>query len=147
MQPTLADLMGVLAVACANLPRERFADTGQMEAALKVLATGIAVKVRDNQNIEITISHQDRTEVRSFSGECFLIGRLNEQRASDIDLSPDPSVSHVHARLWRQDGQWWFEDLDGSYGSRINGDRLTALGPVGAQDMLELGETQLKISL
>ncbi len=63
--------MGVLAVACANLPRERFADAGQMEKAFKALATGIAVKAKDNQSIEITISHQDRTEVRSFSGDFF----------------------------------------------------------------------------
>ena len=102
---------------------------------------------KDNQSIEITISHQDRTEVRSFSGESFLIGRLNERRPIEIDLSPDPSVSRVHARLWRQDGEWWFEDLGSSYGSRINGERLTAPKPVGAQDTLELGETQLKISL
>ena len=63
--------MGVLAIACANLPRERFANAGQMEAALKALATGIAVKARDNQSIEITISHQDRTEGRNFSGDFF----------------------------------------------------------------------------
>ena len=144
-QPTLADLMGVLAMACANLPRDRFADAEQMAEALEAAATATTELVPDKHKLELTISHKDNERVRKLSGESFLIGRLNEQRPVDIDLSPDPSVSRVHARLWRENGQWWFEDLGSSYGSRLNGERLTAPQPVGAGDLLALGESQLKL--
>jgi len=143
-QPTLADLVAVLEVACANLPRERYSDAGQMAEALEAVVGGTTPV---NQGLALTISHKDNQRARRFPGEELFIGRANEQRPIDIDLSPDPSVSRVHARLWRQEGQWWLEDMGSSYGSRLNGQRLAAPQTVEPGDLIELGDSSLEIGI
>ena len=39
----------------------------------------------------------------------------------DLDLRPDGYVSHMHARLFYEEGDYWIEDLNSENGTWING--------------------------
>jgi pSer/pThr/pTyr-binding forkhead associated (FHA) protein len=60
---------------------------------------------------------------------CF-IGR---SPSVEVSLS-DETVSVVHARIWRESGQWWIEDLDSRNGTLLN--RI----PVGKRTVLCAGD-------
>ena len=93
------------------------------------------------------ISYQFRNKwfVRQIAGNQAFIGRPNAKQSVDIDLSPDTTVSRLHARLWLVDGAWWLEDLKSRFGTQLNTQKLT--GPVQVQvgDTVQIGETTLRI--
>ena len=53
-------------------------------------------------------------------------GNINIGRSPDNDLVlTDPTVSRYHARLFYEQGQWHLEDLNSTYGTFYNSERLT----------------------
>lgn len=71
-----------------------------------------------------------------------VLGRLPE---CDISLD-DPSVSRRHARVGRQDGVWFVEDLGSTNGTRI-GERSVTRGELTGGDELRLGNVRLVFHL
>jgi len=71
-----------------------------------------------------------------------VVGRLPE---CDISLD-DPSVSRRHARIGRQDGVWFVEDLGSTNGTRV-GDRSVTRSELADGDELRLGNIRLVFQL
>jgi hypothetical protein len=60
---------------------------------------------------------------------------------------PDLAASVEHALLTFRDGQWWLEDLDSTNGTFLNDARLEEPAIVGEEDVIEVGQVRLKLSL
>src|SRR6185503_3872407 len=75
------------------------------------------------------------------------IGRRDEGVAVDLDLTPDVLVSRMHALLWREDEQYWIEDLNSRAGTLINGKQIKSKGKrrLQATDVITIGQTRLTI--
>jgi len=75
------------------------------------------------------------------------IGRRDEGVAVDLDLTPDVLVSRMHALLWREDEQYWIEDLNSRAGTLINGKQIKRKGKrrLHDTDVITIGETRLTI--
>lgn len=78
--------------------------------------------------------------------QAILVGRRSapEQRI-DLDLAPDVTVSHRHARLSYEDGAYWVEDLGSTNGTHIDGKRITGKVKLALTSKLEIGQTLVEI--
>jgi hypothetical protein len=72
---------------------------------------------------------------------------LTVGRASDCDLvlAQDNFVSAHHARLSRNGGGYWVEDLGSTNGTLLNGRRVLARAPLRRGDRLQVGRTTLEL--
>ncbi|HZD79339.1 MAG TPA: FHA domain-containing protein [Actinomycetota bacterium] len=61
----------------------------------------------------------------------------------DVPLE-DTYVSQEHARLYRQDGTWYVEDLGSTNGTYLNDRRVAAPSTVHAGDVVRVGKTVLE---
>lgn len=79
----------------------------------------------------------------------FLVGRPKAGISVDLDLSPDLKVSRPHARITRENGELWIEDLGstgGTYvGHRKIPRRMKSLVRPG--ETVRMGETVLRVEL
>jgi pSer/pThr/pTyr-binding forkhead associated (FHA) protein len=89
------------------------------------------------QNKEQTLSTV-KTEV--------FIGRPNPHLATDLDLTPDETVSRTHARVWLENGKLWIEDLASKWGTFVNGEKIEGSRELLAGDRVRIGETEIEIS-
>src|SRR5258708_11047911 len=55
------------------------------------------------------------------------------------------NVSRRHARLMRQNGSIYVEDLKSFTGVRVNGAKIAALTPVGESDQLQIGDYKIRV--
>ncbi len=78
---------------------------------------------------------------RTFDAESLVIGR---KAGADIVVD-DVSVSRRHARLFAAKGEWFVEDLQSRNGSRLNGLPITAAVGVKGGDVLQVGDTRLRV--
>jgi len=83
--------------------------------------------------------------VKSLAQSEVVVGRPNSQASVDIDLSPDTTVSRVHAKLWQENGACWIEDLGSRYGTTVNGTAISGRHPLSDGDLVQIGETTLRI--
>jgi adenylate cyclase len=57
-----------------------------------------------------------------FKSNSITIGRMRRQgKKVDLDLSPDPTISSLHARLSFENGEYWIEDLGSTNGTCVDG--------------------------
>lgn len=83
---------------------------------------------------------QDRG--RSFPvGDELTIGRSTR---CGVSMPNDSFISSVHARVWRQDGQVWVEDIGSTNGTLLNGNNLARPSPIHPGDRLQVGKTVLE---
>lgn len=84
----------------------------------------------------------DRGEVFELRGRSLVLGR-----ESSVELPlRDPAVSRRHARVYREAGSWWVEDLGSKSGTRLAG-RQVDRAELGGGDLLELGGTSLRFQV
>ena len=83
--------------------------------------------------------------MKSLAQSEVVVGRPNNQASVDIDLSPDTTVSRVHAKLWQENGTCWIEDLGSRYGTTVNGTAISGRHPLSDGDLVQIGETTLRI--
>ena len=76
--------------------------------------------------IEVEIKQGGEVRTVMLEHDEIIIGRRNEMREVQLDLTPDESVSRVHARAWLAGDKVFLEDLGSSGGSHVNGERLLA---------------------
>ena len=76
---------------------------------------------------EVKIKQEDEVRSISLNQDEVIIGRFNEKKEVHIDLSPDDSVSRIHARIWENDGILYLEDLGSSGGTYVNGSAITEI--------------------
>jgi hypothetical protein len=62
-----------------------------------------------------------------------------------VALTYDSFTSNRHARLWREDGQVWVEDLGSTNGTYLNKRRLTGPATLARGDRLQVGQTVLEV--
>jgi hypothetical protein len=75
-----------------------------------------------------------------------LQGEITLGRAADstLDIEDDYASSH-HARLYRDAESWILADLGSTNGTYINGVRIERPTRIGAEDIIRIGRTQLKL--
>lgn len=78
-----------------------------------------------------------------------VIGRADDGSGVILDLSPDQKVSRLHARIWREDGLYWIDDLDSTRGTKLNDAEIKRKGKQQLQpgDVLTVGDTTLRIDI
>ncbi len=78
--------------------------------------------------------------------QAILVGRrASPEQRIDLDLSPDVTVSHRHARLSYEDGAYWVEDLGSTNGTHVNGQRITIKTQLSPTTRLEIGQTTIEL--
>ncbi len=77
---------------------------------------------------------------RTYEKPSVLVGR--DAAESDIVFSRErfPMVSRKHAELRCQNGRWWVIDLNSSYGTFLNDEKLTAPQQLNYGDTVRIGE-------
>jgi pSer/pThr/pTyr-binding forkhead associated (FHA) protein len=75
-----------------------------------------------------------------------LNGTLQIGRADACQIKlPDTYVSSFHARIYRQDGGWYVEDLGSTNGTYLNQKRVTSPAELRAGDRVKVGKTTLEL--
>ncbi len=97
--------------------------------------------------MQVNLQYQGKWRIKTVEGTAVVIGRPNAGTTVQIDLTPDTTVSRVHARVWQEGGQWWAEDLQSKYGTQLNGQPLKGKAPLTSADILLVGETGLRFDL
>ncbi|HSN91853.1 MAG TPA: FHA domain-containing protein, partial [Anaeromyxobacteraceae bacterium] len=77
-----------------------------------------------------------------FSADEIAIGRGTEGVAVRL---ADRNVSRRHARLVRQKGDVWVEDLGSLIGTRVNGDRVDGKRKLRPGDIVQIGDYDLAV--
>ncbi|MEW5957691.1 MAG: FHA domain-containing protein, partial [Chloroflexota bacterium] len=73
------------------------------------------------------------------------IGRSTAEQPVELDLSPDTTVSRLHARLTYENAAYWLEDLNSRYGTLVNGLKITGKTRLMPGDQITLGQTTLEL--
>lgn len=79
--------------------------------------------------------------VNRFQGDEVILGR-----SSECDLVvPDQSVSRQHARLFRNEGGWWVEDLNSRNGTVVDTVRITTRAPLEEGSSIRMGSSLIVV--
>ena len=95
--------------------------------------------------MQISYLYQGKWHIKKLSADVVTVGRPNNREGIHIDLSPDTTVSRLHARLGLENGVCWLEDLGSTYGTKVNGANITGRVQLEAGDKVEIGETALRV--
>ncbi|MGB7536929.1 MAG: FHA domain-containing protein, partial [Anaerolineales bacterium] len=69
-------------------------------------------------------------------------------RSPSVEVSlADETVSVVHARLWKENGRWWLEDLDSRNGTQLNQIPVSKKAVLCAGDRIRAGRVLLEFRL
>ncbi|RME72338.1 MAG: FHA domain-containing protein [Chloroflexi bacterium] len=74
-----------------------------------------------------------------------LIGRTTPHQTVDLDLTPDSTVSRMHARLTFDNGAYYLEDLGSKYGTLVNGRPILSKIRLTPGAKITMGRTVLEI--
>ena len=154
---TAQGLMELLRRACHMDSIQRYPNGHALADELEILQGAIVLTTGNQPPIDSTsmqiggktcqlhlsIWYEGRKSEQKFSQSNLTIGRTNEQYQVDVDLSPDVSVSRVHARAWIQDGTVWVEDLGSRYGVVVNQEAVVGAHPLKPSDVVTFGVTQI----
>jgi phosphoserine phosphatase RsbU/P len=74
-------------------------------------------------------------------GDALILGRSSK---ADLVI-PDPFLSRLHARFYKEAGQWFVEDLGGRNRTVLNGHPLTKAERVSEGDVVTMSDTQIHV--
>ena len=97
--------------------------------------------------MQISICYAGNWRVLPSTKTLITIGRPNKEVSVDLDLSPDTTVSRLHAKAYESNGAIWIEDLKSKYGTLLNGTKITQPTSIQSGDTITIGETLLRIDL
>lgn len=90
----------------------------------------------------LVVEDRYSNERRTFDKDTVTVGR---SRTNDITL-PDANVSRRHARITRQAGAFYVEDLGSGNGTRVNdGPPISTMTPFEKGDRIHIGEFKLRL--
>jgi adenylate cyclase len=97
--------------------------------------------------IKVRTVYKGQEHIYSSRAETMLVGRSNRDQTVEVDLTEDRAVSHNHARIWFENGNYWIEDLNSLGGTQVNGVDIKSKGNqrLVAGDRILLGETYLEL--
>lgn len=119
----------------ATLPGLRFPMARRSDALLNVPVSAAPPEGPGQLVLAVIIQqHSALLTVR----ESALIGRedLEQGLTPEVDLSLDDAVSRRHARIYRQGGQYFIQDLDSTNGTCLNGEWVIR----GRDEALKIGD-------
>lgn len=89
------------------------------------------------------VSPRERKGAVYDPGEEITLGRAP---SCGVALEGDSYASKMHARLFRQDGELWIEDLGSTNGTFLDSDRVTAPTRLRRGDRIQVGATVLEVT-
>lgn len=96
--------------------------------------------------IIVEYSYQDNPKkIFKTDSTLIMIGRPSGDRAVDLDLSPDTTVSRRHARLSYENDDYWLEDSGSRGGTWVNEERIKEKILVTPEDHIKIGLTELYV--
>ncbi|MBI4493552.1 MAG: FHA domain-containing protein [Chloroflexi bacterium] len=95
----------------------------------------------EEDSIEVLNGPEDG-RLFSLRGSSAVVGRLE---SSDVALLLDRSVSGSHARVTREDGRFFIEDLGSTHGTAVNGSAISARTELKDGDEIQIGCTLLRL--
>ncbi|MGH9067421.1 MAG: FHA domain-containing protein [Acidimicrobiales bacterium] len=98
---------------------------------------------RAAQPVRLSIVEPPEHRGRSYD----LTGEMTVGRAQGcgVALPDDSFTSHLHARVWAEDGRVWVEDLGSTNGTYVNKRKLTEPATLSKGDRLQVGRTVLEV--
>ncbi|HEY2827162.1 MAG TPA: adenylate/guanylate cyclase domain-containing protein [Pirellulales bacterium] len=95
--------------------------------------------------MRIRYTYQGNESIFETALTTVVVGRPKPGVKIDLDLTPDHSVSRPHAQILHKDDQWWLEDLDSGWGTKLEGQETKGRGPVAlaAGNSFRVGDTTL----
>ncbi len=107
---------------------------------------GVILSEIDAVNAEITVidSHRIERRVKCVIGGAYIIGRDDDK--CDLAIE-DKHLSHQHTALIYENGILSIQDLDSTNGTKVNGMRITRVRKLEAGDIVEIGNTRLRIRI
>ena len=104
-------------------------------------------------SFEIEITFEGETRTLEDSKPELTVGRSTPAAEVDVDLSPDKSVSRQHFQIKLEynmanaKNEAWIVDLGGSRGTSINGEQMTDPVKVSREDVVNAGDSELRVKL
>ena len=97
--------------------------------------------------MRVVWEYEGRQTVFDVADDSITIGRRQPDAPVDIDLTPDLGVSRRHARMWRDGGSLWIEDLGSRFGTLVAGQQIKGEGrrALVPGEIIELGESVLRV--
>ena len=82
------------------------------------------------------------------TGDILVLGRHRESCGLCFDANT-PGVSRQHCKIFKEQGNWYIQDLNSTYGTYVQGKRLTAFGVCQLQpgDEIHLGSKQVWLTV
>ena len=76
-----------------------------------------------------------------------VVGRGPAAASVDVDLSDDPSVSRLHARIWYEHGEFWIEDKNSRSGTWLDDENIKGRGAkcLGFDKPVRIGQTTIQL--
>ncbi|MGC8627468.1 MAG: FHA domain-containing protein [Acidimicrobiales bacterium] len=119
------------------------APTGLAEPTKRLSAEAPRAGKSRNLPQRLAVVGPDRSAATSFPlAQQMTIGRSD---GCTVPLPKDNFVSHVHARVFFQDNEYWVEDLGSTNGTLVNGKKVTTPVPLRRGDRLQVGRTVLEL--
>jgi pSer/pThr/pTyr-binding forkhead associated (FHA) protein len=95
-----------------------------------------------NRNLRLKVIEPEPQRGQSYD----LADELTLGRAAGCGVKVDDAyTSSLHARLYRQDGTLWVEDLGSTNGTWVNAERILSPTRLGKGDLLQVGGTVFEV--
>jgi len=93
--------------------------------------------------VKVSWNYKGLTSEFYLERDDFIIGRLAGEFAPPVQLNLDKRVAAKHARVWKQNGCWWVEDLSGAAGTFVADQRVAGVQSVDPGAGLRLGNSRV----
>lgn len=126
--------------ALAKTPEKRFASAWEMACALGYARHSIAMPTLDAYAGQLVLlSGPRRGQNIRLTAPGLVLGRAH--------IAPDDHyISEQHFRITQRGNQWWLEDRSRN-GTWVNGERVFGETPVHTQDIISVGQHNLRIEM
>ena len=91
--------------------------------------------------MKITLAQQDTGREQGFEKSSVIVGRDPTECDITFDKDRYPMISRRHAELQWHSGTWYAVDLNSSYGTFVDGIRLSAPMPIRVGTRIQIGES------